>query len=256
MALGPFRVGDRPAAAIQLDIQNGLEDVSVAGFNSVAVILTDPNGNPVTGLSGSIDGSAVLVEWPTTESALEIEGAYILQVTLIGTDLQETLQPRAFNVLAITNVSSAWATVADVKAATGKQVAEETLVRAQFHVEVLTRVAAVECYPAGTAPTGDQTFPVSKRDLRWLKAAVAYQAGWMESQPDLFDRNDVTNISQDGVGVQYTVSGLTLAPLARRALNNLSWFGSRSVNIGARSRSYADYVEWLDDQGQWKPFSL
>jgi hypothetical protein len=70
------------------------------------------------------------------------------------------------------------------------------------------------------------------QDLFWLRYALAYQTAWMASQPGLFARNAVADVSQDGVGAHYVdENALTLAPLARRSIKQLSWKKSRSLRV-------------------------
>lgn len=257
MSLGPFRVGDIPVAAIAIDVSREDSLTPLAGFTEVTPTVIGPDGLPIEGFTGFIDGTDVVIEWPVEDpqvSVLTQPGIYIVQAALTGAGVQESISPRAFQVLAVTAGDELWATVGDVKAATGRDVSEEALTQAQIQIELYSRLTAVETYPANTTPTNDdQTIPVSARDYKWLKLAVAYQAAWLEVQPDLYDRNGITNISQDGASVQYTASGLSLAPLAKKALANLSWLGSRSVSIGNPRMSSAAYVEWLDDQHAWEP---
>ncbi len=77
------------------------------------------------------------------------------------------------------------------------------------------------------------------RDRNWLVRAICYQAAWMPSQPDLFSRNDMTSISQDGQTFQARdEDSFLLAPLAKKALSRCSWMRSRSVRLsrGRQSR--------------------
>lgn len=70
------------------------------------------------------------------------------------------------------------------------------------------------------------------QDLFWLRYALAYQTAWMASQPGLFARNAVADVSQDGVAAHYVdENALTLAPLARRSIKQLSWKKSRSLRV-------------------------
>jgi hypothetical protein len=70
------------------------------------------------------------------------------------------------------------------------------------------------------------------QDLIWLRYALAYQAVWMTGQPGLLVRSAVTDVSQDGVAAKYVdESALTLGPLARRAIKQLSWKKSRSLRV-------------------------
>jgi hypothetical protein len=70
------------------------------------------------------------------------------------------------------------------------------------------------------------------QDLIWLRYALAYQTVWMAQQPGLLFRNAVNDVSQDGVAAHYPDEGaITLAPLARRSIKQLSWKKSRSLRV-------------------------
>jgi len=104
------------------------------------------------------------------------------------------------------------------------------------------------------------------RDVGWLRRAVAFQAAWMASQPDLLGRSTFAEVSQDGQTVKAVGSGsggtvnessLMLAPFAARALKNLSWkTGSldplRANELRAR---YQFNYEASDDSHTWEALS-
>jgi hypothetical protein len=87
-----------------------------------------------------------------------------------------------------------------------------------------------------------------------MRRACAYQAAWMPSQPDMFTRLEMQAISATGRPVPIIASALTLAPMARRALNRVSWLKSRSLHVrgpfedglGPLSTAIVDY----DDDGE------
>lgn len=67
------------------------------------------------------------------------------------------------------------------------------------------------------------------RDLHWVQVAICWQAAWIPTQPDLVGRNDAESITQDGLSVQSRAKWAKyLAPLAARALKNLSSKGART----------------------------
>lgn len=111
----------------------------------------------------------------------------------------------------------AWATEAEVEEITGVVVTAAQLGQAQSMIEL--RVGRTEADPLKT------------RALHWLKLAVAYQAAWLPSQADVMGRSDVSKVIQDGAHVDFRPDGVTLAPLARRALRRLGWKGTRSVRV-------------------------
>lgn len=101
------------------------------------------------------------------------------------------------------------------------------------------------------------------RDRRLLAYAEAYQAAWMQANPDVFARMDVTQVVQDGI--QYSQAdpdAMVLAPLAARALRRLSWRRSRSTQALTPEQAAArrgviqpgtvdGTEEWLDDRQTW-----
>jgi hypothetical protein len=113
-----------------------------------------------------------------------------------------------------------WATVQDVDDLTGVTVTAEQLAMAQAIIEI--HVSRTEDVPVDT---------ITMRDLRWLMRAVAYEAAWLPSNPDLFTRIDHVTLLQDGVEVRdLPPDALTLAPMAKRAIRKLSWMKSRSIH--------------------------
>lgn len=114
-----------------------------------------------------------------------------------------------------------WASGADVTTLTGVPADEVKLTQAQ---------AMIELHVGRTEELG--TAEMTARDLDWLRRAVAFQAAWMAGQPDLFTRLEVQRLAQDGMSADFLSDSLTLAPMARRVLRNLSWRGpARSVSV-------------------------
>jgi hypothetical protein len=75
-------------------------------------------------------------------------------------------------------------------------------------------------------------FNMQPFDLMWLRYGMAYQAAWMTQQPGLLYRNDVDQLSQDGLSTHITdPRSVMLAPLALRSLKQLSWQKSRSLRV-------------------------
>ena len=111
-----------------------------------------------------------------------------------------------------------FATIAQIAALTGVTVDAATRSLAAQAVELATgQIEAVE-----RENTTD-------RDLYWLRLACAYQAAWLNAQPDYLTRNNVQQVSQDGQSVTGGADWLTLAPLARKAVRKLSWRSPRMV---------------------------
>lgn len=115
-----------------------------------------------------------------------------------------------------------WATEADVVTITGSPADSQKLAQAQGMIELA--VGRTE-----TLATAE----LNTRDLEWLKRAVAYQAAWLAGQHDIHTRLSVTQLAQDGMAATFGEDSLTLAPLAKRAIGNLSWMtaGTRSVTV-------------------------
>jgi hypothetical protein len=114
----------------------------------------------------------------------------------------------------------AWATVAEVGDTTGVTVDSSDLAHAQ---------AVIEVYANRTTDADDG---LTTRDLGWLKRAVCWQAAWQSSQYGYAARQTAASVSQDGASVtRRSQSDQDLAPLAARALRNLSWKGSRTQRV-------------------------
>lgn len=142
-----------------------------------------------------------------------------------------------------------WCTVAEVTTVTGKTVTATDRNIAAFAIELTTGlIESVE------------RVDITRRDLYWLRQAVAFQAAWLADTPDYLERNDVTAASADGQSATLKPDALILAPLARRAIKRLSWRGTRSVrpvrvDERGRIRLTPDYVplEAHDDLHTWRP---
>lgn len=116
----------------------------------------------------------------------------------------------------------AWATISDVLSYTKITVDQGDVDSAQ---------AAVELFSDVTETSSDAGL-ISPKNLRLLKMAVAYQAAWATNQPDLYTRSDVGLLSQDGVSFTSPhANSAILAPMARRAIDRLSWRRNRSQRI-------------------------
>lgn len=129
----------------------------------------------------------------------------------------------------------AWATTADVLAMTGSTVTADELARAVAVVELFVGI------------TEDNETELTESNLRMLKAAACYQAAWMASQVDVVGRMSVERIEQDGAVVQPgAADDLVLAPLAKRAVQRLSWMGGRSTTFVMEPVRFASVDAWQD----------
>ncbi len=137
-----------------------------------------------------------------------------------GTDADlETVQ--ASEVVTIqAAVTGTWCSLAEVEAITGQAVTAGQLAAAS---------SVITLY-ANRNPTAIEG--LRARDLYWLKQACAWQARWQAQQPGYDQNSVVSGTNQDTVQVSYESEwNITLAPLAARALKNLSWKGSRTIRI-------------------------
>lgn len=144
---------------------------------------------------------------------------------------------------------SLWATGTQVHTYTGITVTSPQLSQAQFIVELFADVSS-DASVAGN---------ISQKNLRLLGQAVAYQAAWISQHPDTFTNIDVDDMSQDGVNFRnaHANSGV-LAPLAKRAIDRLSWRRSRSLRLQHRTDALSGSTGSLDsaaadDSRPWVP---
>lgn len=119
-----------------------------------------------------------------------------------------------------------WATTSDVITYTGCNATAAQVEQAQAVIEMF----------ADTTLDASAAGNISPKNLRLLKLAVAYQAGWITQHPDAFTNIDVSNYNQDQVsGTLAHANALILAPLAKRCIDRLSWKRIRPLRIGMRS---------------------
>jgi hypothetical protein len=147
-----------------------------------------------------------------------------------------------------------WATTSDVLTYTGLNVTAAQVEQAQAVIEVF----------ADTTTDASDAGNVSPKNLRLLKLAVAYQTAWITQHPDAFTNVDLTNFNQDQVsGTLAHANALILAPLAKRAIDRLSWKRIRPLKIGARG-GYGQIPRTMnltsavadDDDPRWQPIGL
>lgn len=121
-----------------------------------------------------------------------------------------------------------WCTVADVLTYANATVGDDVVTQAGADIDV----ACGRPYDVFVAnlPAG-YVCQLSAMDQYWLKLACAYQAAWIPAQPDLYVRSDVTAVGRGRANVQFTPTGMTLAPKARVTLDRVSWLKSRSLHV-------------------------
>lgn len=141
-----------------------------------------------------------------------------------------------------------FATIAEITTLTGVTVSETTRSIAAQSIEAKTGLIE------GTLAARTD---ISDRDLYWLKLACAWQAAWLQAQPDFLTRNDVSAVSADGQSATGRADWLTLSPMARTSIKRLSWVGTRSMLVGTvAARFVADPLgEAADDRERWRPIA-
>lgn len=138
--------------------------------------------------------------------------------------------------------------------ATIEQVAELTGVT----VTAATRKLAAQAVELSTGLIeAVERVDLTDRDAYFLRLACAYQAAWLEGQPDYLTRTNLSSASADGQSATGGPDWLTLSPMARKAIKRLSWAGTRSAMIGAvAARAVVDPLsELADDRLAWRPIA-
>lgn len=140
----------------------------------------------------------------------------------------------------------AWATLADVREVTGSGAEAVELAAADSVISIYAN------------RTSDAAEAMSSRNLHWLKVATCWQTVWQRDQPGFDSQQVVASFSQDGESVSYTGEwNLTLAPMAARALKNLSWKASRTIrtpNARVPAGRSADFLNEASDwHSGWRP---
>lgn len=134
-----------------------------------------------------------------------------------------------------------WASAEDVQRITGKTVEDTAIAVAQSVIEL-------HCNRTEDASGSFRTV-----DYKWLAQAVAWQSVW--NQPNYGEATKVRQITQDGMQVVFSVSGehdvnQELAPLAQRALKNLSWMGAQT--LGGLPVTVSRRNFFVDDDHDWQ----
>lgn len=110
-----------------------------------------------------------------------------------------------------------WASTDDVLNITGTVVTDTVL-------NVANSVITVYCNRSEEASAG-----MGVRDLYWLTQATAWQAKWVASVPDYGLQVQHSTLQQDGMSIGHRAEWeINLAPMAARALKNLSWKADRT----------------------------
>lgn len=145
-------------------------------------------------------------------------------------------------------MAAAWASAQDVITVTGVTASEQQLAQAQAAIEVFTNRMFLD------------TVRMRTRDVYWLGRAVAYQAAWIVGQFGLETRLDATQIQQDGVSTTLKGDGLTLAPMAAKALQRVSWMKGRTIHVRSPLEGVGPIgnilFEGADEQQWWTPIDM
>ncbi len=201
-------------------------------------------GDPTVVGGGTVEvleaeAGSVLYEFVASDT--QISGTYIATITAVFPGAKQQVFP--FNDYWIFSVEPdleedaddfagelVFATVAQARAM-GKELTVHELLVAQSHVEVMCGRMAESI---SAAIDNDA---ISIADLKRLRMATVFQAAWLKANPDVEERNDVTQVRTAGLSGEagmFTADGITLAPLARRVLIGLSWVRSRSIRTSAQ----------------------
>ena len=190
----------------------------------LTITISDPDGNielPTTS-SGIVHVSTGLYRYAWTIPANAPAGDHVVLWSGDGGTVTAT------DLVTVLSAAATWCTIDDVLLLTGKTVSDAQLQQAATVLELhLGRT-----YQELVANPDGGTLKVGRRDREWLRRACAYQAAWMLAQPDMYQRLDMDPVAKSGVrGFVLKGDALLLAPLARRALQRVSWLRSRSLHI-------------------------
>jgi hypothetical protein len=147
-----------------------------------------------------------------------------------------------------------WATAADVLTLIGKTVSAADVLMASEQITIY----------ANRTEEASATF--GERDREWLRKATVWQAAFLAENPGVESRQIVATHQQGGVRVDHAGASfvpreypVVLAPMAARALRNLSWKGSRTLripNVATPLGSNIDFtLETSDDRSEWHPLT-
>lgn len=198
-------------------------DGSLVDATDLTITITDPDSNTevATTSSGITHVSTGLYRFVWTIPANAVDGDHV--VFWSGDSGSAT----ATDLVTVLAAADTWCTVDDVLLFTGKTVTDAQLAQASAALELHVGRTYFELV---SNPDGG-SLKVGRRDREWLRRACAYQAAWMLAQPDMYQRLDMDNLASTGRPLTLKDRALVLAPLARRALQRVSWLRSRSLHI-------------------------
>ena len=126
----------------------------------------------------------------------------------------------------------AFATVDQVLYWTGIFITDEvTLRKAEMDIAIVTGLSPVDFDPDD----------FDNVDLDFLMLATAAQAVRYNNGDGNTFSQDITNISQDGLSLNLTETGVILDPRAKWAIQQLSWMKARVIP-GRSSAGYGDFI--------------
>ncbi len=228
-----YDIGD--GVSLRHTIYDGDGELSDA---DVTLVVTDPDGGQATVPTTSSSTGV----YESEEIVVDKAGVWSFVWTAVG--LVNDVTAGEFAVIPA-SASTGWATRNDVLDITGELVSLGQLRQAQAVIELHVGRSAAADEAAGA------------RDLYWLKQAVCWQAAWQKDQPGYTQRHQVARVQQDGTGYDYDTSvAVVLAPLAIRAIRNLSWIGgNRVLSLADRTvpAPAAFNVETSDELHPWRP---
>lgn len=113
-----------------------------------------------------------------------------------------------------------FATIDDVYEIAGVSVDLATLMKAQAIIE--------------TASGRPAELVTNETDILWLRKAVAYQCAYMEDDAvTVYEQPNIESTTQGQNKMVFGDKPVWLAPLAQRAIGNVSWRKSRMIPFGA-----------------------
>lgn len=147
-----------------------------------------------------------------------------------------------------------WATAADVVTYTGTSLS--TYPASAAALTLANTTITIYCNRTEAASAS-----MSDRDLLALRMATSFQAAWLCQQDDYLTRVNFESSTIDGESVRFSgEQQQNLAPMARRALRNLSWKAARTLSIPdigvpLGGGSIIDFLdESSDESGSWSEY--
>ena len=233
--MGPYTIGEVPSLPQAWNVfRDDGTPWDLTGYSTITPVLTFPDGTSQSVNPFGAGSTLIPPNPPNTAnnyitlhfgapSPFTQEGQHRLQFEFGKSDgTLDFSKVLAFDVVsaAANDESTSWTTPNQVLQITGQEVTSQAVDVAQGIIELVS------------SRSFSDSIRIRARDLAWLGKAVAYQAAWQGSQPDIFTKSAYDSVSQDGFsGKLFNKSGNYLGPLAERALKNCSWLRSRSLRM-------------------------